>query len=182
QGSGLGTLLLEHLAIIARANGIAEFEAEVLGENNRMLRVFANSGFRVKRSLADGVFHVTLPTEETEEHAAATERRERFAAARSLRAILQPRSVALVGASRRPNTIGGTLLHNLRRAGFTGAIHPVNPNADTVDGLRCWPSVGAIGQRVDLAVITVPAAAGLNHGRECASSCGRGADAVWDGL
>jgi len=131
QGRGLGTLLLEHLAIIARANGIAEFEAEVLGENNRMLRVFANSGFRVKRSLADGVFHVTLPTAETEEHAAATERRERFAAARSLRAILQPRSVALVGASRRPDTIGGTLLRNLRRAGFTGAIHPVNPNTDT---------------------------------------------------
>ena len=174
QGRGLGTLLLEHLAIIARANGIAEFEADVLGENNRMLRVFARSGFRVKRSLADGVFHVTFPTEETAEHAAATERRERFAAARSLHAILRPRSVALVGASRRADSIGGTLLRNLRRAGFTGPIYAVNPHADTVEGLPCWASVGAIGQRVDLAVIAVPAAAVLDVVRDCARAGVRG--------
>src|SRR5262249_37225388 len=65
QGRGLGTVLLEHLVVIARANGVTEFEADVLGENNRMLRVFATSGFRVRRSLADGVFHVTFPTDET---------------------------------------------------------------------------------------------------------------------
>ena len=67
QGRGIGTLLLEHLAPIARANGITEFEADVLGENNRMLEVFAQSGFVVKRSIEDGVFHVTFPTEQTEQ-------------------------------------------------------------------------------------------------------------------
>src|SRR5262249_56397333 len=113
QGRGLGTLPLEPLIVIARANGITEFEADVLGENNRMLSVFAKSGFRVKRSLADGVFHITFPTGETEEHAAVTERRERGAAARSLRAILEPRAVAVVGASRRSGPIGALLLDNL---------------------------------------------------------------------
>src|SRR5215813_13730024 len=102
QGRGLGTLLLDHLAVIARANGIAEFEADVLGENNRMLRVFARSGFRVRRSLADGVFHITFPTGETAEHAALIDQRDRTAAALSLRAILEPRSVAVIGASRSP--------------------------------------------------------------------------------
>lgn len=59
QGRGIGTLLLEHMVPIAQANGIAEFEADVLGENNQMLRVFATSGFRVTRSLEAGVFHIS---------------------------------------------------------------------------------------------------------------------------
>jgi acetate---CoA ligase (ADP-forming) len=168
QGRGLGTLLLVHLVVIARASGVTEFEADVLGENNRMLGVFAKSGFRVKRSLADGVFHVTFPTEETEEHAAVTDRRERAAAARSLRAILEPRAVAVVGASRTPGTIGALLVENLRHAGFTGPIYPVNPRADVVSGLRCYPTVEAIGQRVDLAVIAVRAPAVLEVVRDCA--------------
>src|SRR5439155_5033776 len=67
QGRGVGTLLLERLAPLARANGISEFEAEVLGENNRMLDVFGHSGFVVRRALEDGVFHVTFPTAETEQ-------------------------------------------------------------------------------------------------------------------
>src|SRR5262245_46237052 len=168
QGRGLGTLLLEHLVVIARANGITEFEADVLGENNRMLGVFAKSGFRVTRSLAGGVFHVTFPTHETDEHAAVTGRRERAAAARSLRAILEPRAVAVVGASRTPGTVGAALLDNIRRGGFTGPIYPVNPHADSVAGLPSHPSVQAIGQPVDLAVIAVPFAAVLDVVRDCA--------------
>lgn len=168
QGRGLGTLLLEHLAVLARANGITEFEADVLGENNRMLSVFAKSGFRVRRSLADGVFHVSFPTEETAEHTAVTDRRTQTAAARSLRPILAPRAVAVVGASREPGSIGAALVENLRAAGFTGAIHPVNPHAESVGGLRCHPTVQAIGQRVDLAVIAVPAVAVLDVVQDCA--------------
>ena len=159
QGRGLGTLLLEQLIVLARTNGITEFEADVLGENNRMLSVFAKSGLRVKRSLANGVFHITVPTEETAEHAALTGRRAQTAAARSLEAILQPRAVAVVGASRVPGTIGAALLENLRRTGFAGPIYPVNPHAETIAGLPSHPTVQAIGQPVDLAVVAVPAAA-----------------------
>jgi len=75
QGRGVGTLLLEHLATIARMQGIDTFEAYVLGENNRMLEVFEASGFTVQRALDTGVFHVSFPTAETPQvRAASTER------------------------------------------------------------------------------------------------------------
>jgi acetate---CoA ligase (ADP-forming) len=182
QGRGLGTLLLEHLIVLARANGIIEFEADVLGENNRMLNVFAKSGLRVKRSLADGVFHVTFPTEETAEHAAVTGLRARTAAAESLRAILAPRAVAIVGASRTPGSVGATLLANLQRTGFTGPIYPVNPHAESIAGLACHPTVQAVGQPVDLAVVAVPAAAVPEVVRDCTRAGVRGVVVVSAGF
>ena len=62
QGRGIGTLLLEHLSLIADANGIAEFEADVLGDNRQMLEVFAHSGFESRRSLDSGVVHFYCST------------------------------------------------------------------------------------------------------------------------
>ena len=174
QGRGIGTLLLEHLAPLARAQGITEFEADVLGENNRMLQVFAKSGFVVERSMADGVVHVRFPTEETKQYLQATSARERLAAAESVKAFLHPRSVAVVGASRRPGTIGAMLLANLRGCGFTGPIYPVNPNADRIDGLTAYPTVGAIGVPLDLAIIAVPAAGVEEVVADCARAGVRG--------
>ena len=57
-----------------------------------------------------------------------------------MRALLHPRSVAVVGASRRPGTIGAALLANLKRDGFRGAIYPVNPEARQIEGLRAYPT------------------------------------------
>jgi GNAT superfamily N-acetyltransferase len=62
QGRGIGTLLLEHLSLIADANGVTEFEADVLGENRQMLEVFAHSGFERQRSLDSGVVHLHCST------------------------------------------------------------------------------------------------------------------------
>ncbi len=168
QGLGIGTLLLEHLTAIARARGITEFQANVLGENNRMMDLFAHSGFRARRSLESGVFQVSLATEETEELVEAALRRERLATARSLQPVFHPISVALVGASRRPGSIGAALLGNLRRAGFRGCIYPVNPGAEEIDGLRCFPAVSAIGAPVDTAFIVVPAPLVEEAVRDCA--------------
>ncbi|HWP66462.1 MAG TPA: GNAT family N-acetyltransferase [Candidatus Limnocylindria bacterium] len=168
QGKGLGTLLLEQLAVVARANGISEFEADVLGDNNRMLEVFAESGFRVERSLAGGVIHVRFPTAETEELRRAHVRRDRQAAAESVRAILAPRSVVLVGPSRLPGTIGAALAHNLLAAGFTGRLYFVHPSADSIEGMPVHRSISAIGEPIDLAVIAVPAAQVLDVAAECA--------------
>ena len=174
QGRGIGTLLLEHLAAIARANGITEFEAYVLGENNRMLEVFEASGFRIQRSLDAGVFHVAFPTQETTPVRTASAHRERLAAAQSMRAFLHPRAVAVVGASRRPGTIGHALLTNLQRHGFTGPIYPVNPQATQIEGLAALPTVSAIGAPVDLALIAVPAPAVEEAVADCASVGVRG--------
>ncbi|MBI2963540.1 MAG: GNAT family N-acetyltransferase [Deltaproteobacteria bacterium] len=156
QGRGVGTVLLEELARAARRGGIEEFEADVLGENNRMLEVFAKSGFVVKRSVGAGVVHLSFSTAETERSAEVALERERAAAAHSIARLLRPRSVAVVGASRRPGSIGHTLVANLRQGGFRGAIYPVNPQAREIDGLRCHPSLAAIGAAVDLVVVAVP--------------------------
>lgn len=77
--------------------------------------------------------------------------------ATGIQELLNPRSVAVIGASRRQQSIGGAIVANLKRDGFTGAIYPVNPNASDIQGLRAYPTVAAIGAPVDLAVIAVPA-------------------------
>lgn len=169
QGRGIGTILLEHLAPLARQNGITELEAEVLGENNRMIQLFATSGFVVKRSFESGVFHFTLPTAETDKLTQASHLRERQAAAASIRALFEPKSVAVIGASRQAGSIGATLMENLLRDGFQGPLFPVNPRATEIAGLKCYPTLSAIGQSIDLAVIAVPAAAVEAVVMECAS-------------
>ena len=159
QGRGIGSILLDHLSRIARSHGIVELEADVLGDNNRMLEVFAKSGFKVRRSNSSGVIHVTFPTEETELSIEASSAREWFAAARSVAWILKPRSVAVIGASRDPGKIGGAIVANLKRFGFNGPIYAVNRTATEVQGLPGYRSVSAINAPIDLAVIAVPAEA-----------------------
>jgi acetyl coenzyme A synthetase (ADP forming)-like protein len=87
----------------------------------------------------------------------------------SLNALLSPRSVAVIGASRRRDSIGGAILHNLLNQPFQGPVYPVNPNATHVQSVPAYPSVEAIPGEVDLAVIVVPAA----HVLEAAEACGR---------
>ena len=74
----------------------------------------------------------------------------------ALDAILKPRSIAVIGASRMSNTIGHQIFANLLRYGFTGAVYPVNPNAGSIQSVRAYPSVGALPEPIDLAVIVVP--------------------------
>lgn len=182
QGRGIGPMLLEHLAAIARDNGITEFEADVLGENNQMLRVFEASGFRVKRSIEAGVFHLTFPTAETEQVREAESQRERRAAAQSMRAFLHPRSVAVVGVSRREGTIGAALWANLRQHGFKGAIYPVHPHLTELDGFPVFATVSAIGAPVDLAIIAVPAPAVEEVVADCARAGVRGVVVISSGF
>jgi len=174
QGRGIGTLLLEHLAVIARARGVTTFRAEVEADNSAMLDMFGKSGFTVHETLDERTFHVAFSTADTERFVAAAGAREREAAARSLRAFFGPRSVAVVGASRTSNTIGRAILDNLIRGGFRGPIYPINPSAKEIAGRRCFPSIAAAHKAVegpiDLVVIAVPAAAVLAVVDECAAS------------
>src|SRR5262249_20177437 len=81
--------------------------------------------------------------------------RESRAGVVSLRHLLQPASVAVVGASRRRGTIGREILHNIVTGGFAGAVYPVNPRAGSLEGLRCLPSVAGLPRHWDLGVIAV---------------------------
>jgi acetyltransferase len=89
-------------------------------------------------------------------------------AATSLDALFRPRSIAVVGASRQPRTIGNSLLANLVGHGFTGPAFPVNPAATSVCSVKCYADVEAIPDPVDLAVIAVPAAHVLGVVEGCA--------------
>jgi acyl-CoA synthetase (NDP forming)/RimJ/RimL family protein N-acetyltransferase len=157
QGRGLGSLLLEHLAATAREAGIHEFEADTLPGNSRMLSVFRAAGFGDERRLADGVVRVRFRIDPTDASVAAIHDRERHAAARSVRRLLAPRSIAVIGASRTPGTLGHEVLRNLVRGGFAGPVFPVHPTADHVASIRAYPTVLDIPDPVDLAIIAVPA-------------------------
>ena len=159
QGRGIGTRMLECLADIAREEGVSAFEADVPSENTRMLDVFLNSGFEVSRRLEGGVLRVILSIEPTRAYEEKAAERAREAAAASMKAFFEPRSIAVVGASHRRGRIGSEIFHNLLSAGFAGTVYPVNPNAAAVESRQAYPDVSEIPGPVDLAVISVPAAA-----------------------
>ncbi len=168
QGRGVGTLLLEHLGRIARANGISRLEADVLFSNTRMLEVFARSGFVVSQSTESGVVRVGFAIEETEQFLNQSLYREKLAAAASISRLLSPKSVAIVGASRDTTKIGGAIVANLKR-GFTGHLFPINPQALEVQGLKAFSQLNAVGEPIDLAVICVPAEAVEDAVKQCAA-------------
>ena len=106
QSMGIGTSLMKWLANVARDNGIANFEADVLAENEQMMMVFRDYGFHVTSNLKWGVYHVTFPIARTRMVVREEEERELISTLASLRSILYPRSVAVIGASREPGAIG----------------------------------------------------------------------------
>jgi len=169
QGRGLGTLMLCQLADLATANGVTTFAAEVAAANHAMLNVFRESGFPMEVSATAGQLHVTLPTSFTTEAIERFERRESIAAINALRLFFNPRSVAVIGASRRRGTIGGEIFHNLISYGFEGPVYPVNPSAAVIQSVPAYKSVEEIPGPVDLAVIVVPA----EHVLAAAEACGR---------
>jgi acyl-CoA synthetase (NDP forming)/GNAT superfamily N-acetyltransferase len=155
---GIATLLLEHLVVRARHDGIPAFVASTLVENTEMLHVFADAGLPVQRRLEDGVFDITVPvpSEDPDEFLSAVERREGSADIASLRHIFAPASVAVIGASRRKGTAGRAILDNIHNDGFQGPLYAVNPHARYLGGVKCVPSVAELPEAPELAVIAVP--------------------------
>jgi len=156
HGKGLGTLLLERLALLAARQGYIRLWAVTHAENLAMREVFRESGFTAREALAGGDMEVELSLLATEAGVLRSEARERIATTASLRRLFHPRSVAVVGASRDPAGIGGRIVAALQAAAFQGPLYPVNPKAQDIAGLRAYPSVRAIPDPVDLAVIAVP--------------------------
>jgi acyl-CoA synthetase (NDP forming) len=86
----------------------------------------------------------------------------------SISALLAPNSIALIGASEDATRIGGRPLRYLREGGFRGAVYPVNPKRETVQGLRCYASVSDLPETPDVAILAVPASGALDAVRACA--------------
>jgi acetyl coenzyme A synthetase (ADP forming)-like protein len=167
QGRGLGTALLERLALIAARQGIRSFRAYTQARNRRMLEVFRQSGFDVYETPRADEVEVRFALEPSETSVAKAELRERIATVASLVPFFKPRSVAVVGASRKPASIGRRILTNLLEAPFQGEVYAINPNADEVAGLKAYPSLASVPGPVDLAIIAVPRQASLEAVRAC---------------
>jgi len=100
----------------------------------------------------------------------------------SLDAVLRPRSVAVVGASRREGSIGREILKNLVQFGFQGPVYPVHPDARHILSIRAWPTLAAIPDTIDLAVIAVPAGQVLEVIQACAACGVRGVVVITAGF
>ncbi|MFE9679022.1 GNAT family N-acetyltransferase [Streptomyces sp. NPDC006259] len=172
QGRGVASALLEHVAAVARERGIRRFAAEVLPANNKMIKVFTDAGYTQKRSFEDGVVRLEFDLEPTERSLAVQRAREQRAEAHSVRRLLAPGSVAVIGTGRTPGGVGRSVLGNLRDAGFTGDLYAVNKafpeDLEEFDGVPAHRSVRDIDGHVDLAVVAVPA----EHVPDVVTECG----------
>nr|WP_300053045.1 bifunctional GNAT family N-acetyltransferase/acetate--CoA ligase family protein [uncultured Nocardioides sp.] len=169
QGRGIGQLLLEHLAQAGRERGIDEFVAEVLPDNQAMIHTFKDAGYQVRSTFEDGVMELVFRIDPTDTALGVMEQREHRAEYASIERFFSPKSVAIIGASRRQDTIGRALVRHLVLGNFTGRIHVVNPSADSVSGMPAWKSVGDIPGDVDVAIVAVPAESVQDVVLDCAA-------------
>ncbi len=161
QGRGVGSVLLEHIAAAARERGVKRFIADVLPANRRMINVFRDAGYDVAKTYEDGVVSLHFDIAENETAREVMQSREHRAEARSIARLLNPSSVAVIGASRRYASVGQAVLRNLLAAGFTGTLYAVNPDPGTreIAGVPAVASVLDVPGEVELAVLAVPVAA-----------------------
>ncbi len=174
QGHGLGSILLEGLAAAAEARGIHTFVAHVLPENHVMISVFRDSGFDVSIRARPGSIDIEFPTSTTMEAIARFDSRRVEASVNAVRAILEPSTIAVIGASRDPDSIGGRLFHNLIDGEFHGPVYPINPMASVVHGVPAYASLSDVPGPVDVAFIVVPAVHVADAARHAASRRVRG--------
>lgn len=169
QGRGIGSILLEHLAAAAREYGIRKFTAEVLPQNRSMLQVFQAAGYEVARGFDDGVVAVNFDLDPTARSIEVQASREHRAEALSVRTVLHPTSVVVIGASRKRNSTGHLLIRNITSAKFAGDLWVVHPEADQIAGVQAFPTLADLPGKADLAVIAVPAESATEVVQQCAA-------------
>ena len=152
QGRGIAQLLLEHLAQAARERGITRFVAEVLPENRRMAKVFADAGYRVSRGVEDGVLTVEFPILPTDTSVGVMERREHRAESASMRRLLNPERIVVHGEGDRVQA----LINSILRGEFSGEVAAVSIDGASVAGVANAASIAAVQGSLDLAIVSVP--------------------------
>jgi acetyl coenzyme A synthetase (ADP forming)-like protein len=166
QGRGIATRLLERLAASASSVGIDEFIAEVMLDNNAMLRVFADAGFETRRETVLGTAEVRLSLGPTDTLRTRVDERDHIGVVTSLDPFFDPKTVAVIGASPRRGSIGGELFRNVLRGEFRGTCFPINRSGTPVAGVRAYRGFADLGEPVDLALVCLPGEAVLPAARE----------------
>lgn len=150
HGKGLGTLILERLALVAARHGVTRFTAVTMARNRPILSMFQSSGFEVNRHLEYGEVELTFSIVPSEQSVARMEGRERAATVASLRPFFKPQSVAVFGLSERPESASRRLMRGLGAGNFAGRAYLVNPNLPDA-----YPSLAELPERPDLALLAL---------------------------
>jgi acyl-CoA synthetase (NDP forming)/GNAT superfamily N-acetyltransferase len=179
HGRGLGSLLLEHLAALGRDHGLTRFDATVLAHNYGMLRVFRSAGFAISRRTEDGEVSVELRTDVSAAALDASDRREWRAEARSLRPLLAPESIALVGVRRAAGGVGRAVLDSIIAGGYGGRVSVVHPAAESeggqIAGIPAYADIAEVPGPLDLVLVALPS---TQVGPVIERACKAGAGAV----
>lgn len=159
QGRGIGLALLRALVAPAADLGITGFVGDVLRENTRMLALMRQAGLAPATRSMGSVVHASFRTTPTEAFLAAGDEHDRQAAVAALRAVFSPASIAVVGASRDPRTIGGLVFANLLDGRYAGPVYPVNASAPHVQSVAAYSSLGDCPTVPEMVLVCVPAPA-----------------------
>lgn len=166
QGLGISTLLLERLSGIAAANGIIEFEAEVLPENQQMLSVFKSSGFEIHKVWDSDTVHIEFPVDGASSLWKRTALRERIAVANSLIPLLRPNNIAVTIVDNNPTSIGNMIFKNIISGDYSGTVYPINHEAVSVRGVKAYSSLKKLPDKIDLSIISIKAEEVLEAAKE----------------
>lgn len=153
QGLGLGALLLEHLAAVARERGVHRFRAEVLASNRKMLGTFESSGYKPSSRVDSTVTVIEFDIKPTLEIREIAAKREHKADELSMRHIFQPRSVAVWASDLSEGSIGRVVLDNILEAESQRPVYAVHDAATDIDAASGYADLESIGADVDLVVL-----------------------------
>ena len=162
------TRLLEQLAAIAAERGIRRFDAEVLAINHAALGVFKEAGFKVRRQGAGGEVTLMLDVTPSESVWERIDERDHAGVVASMRSVLAPTSIAIVGASEDPGDPGAAVLSNVLDGHFQGVAAPINRAGGVIRSIRVAPSIAALEEAPELVVSAVPPAEVVEIAREAA--------------
>ena len=155
--TGLGTVLLRRLAEAARHAGVRLLAGDVPRSDVAMLGLLEDLGLEYEEQVTAASVHASFAVQKIDAYLDALLADQRAAARVSVAPFLCPRSIALVGASDKPGSIGALLLANLVASEFAGPVYPVNPRHQVIQGMTAYPELASCPQPPDLAVVAVPA-------------------------
>jgi acetate---CoA ligase (ADP-forming) len=156
QGRGIGTALVRAVALAADEAGITHLTGDILADNVRMLNLVRELGLEYRSGHDGGVVRSDLEVSLSPRFLDVIDSSERAAAEAALKRFFHPERVAVVGASRNRDAIGGLVFTNLLEGGFAGVVYPVNPNAPHVQGVAAYPSLRDCPEVPDLVMVCVP--------------------------
>lgn len=182
HGEGIGTLLIEHIVAAARQLGYRAIHADVLAENTEMLHVLRDLGVEREIRNFSGVVEIDFAVPDRDTWRIAVQDRDSVADHASLRRLLAPSVIAVVGAGRRPEGVGHRIVANLLAGGYTGTVLVVNPGGYDVCGLPGHHSLLELPELPDLVIIAVPARQVGTVVAEAVSAGAYGAVIVSDGF